>query len=74
MKKIAQFLFSSAFIVYLVIAIDFFPFEMHFNILDWNGKRLGKFIIVFLIVLFFCRGDEFEQLFNKKKKPTKSGL
>ena len=68
MKKLAQFLFSSAFIVYLVIAIDLFPFEMYFNILDWDGKRLGKFIIVFLIALFFCRGDEFEQLFNKKKK------
>ena len=74
MKKLTQFLFSSALIVYLVIAIDFFPFEMHFNILDWDGKRLAKFIMVFLIALFFCRGDEFEQLFNKKKKPTKSGL
>ena len=68
MKKLAQFLFSSAFIVYLVIAIDFFPFEIHFNIMDWDGKRLTKFVIVFLIALFFCRGDEFEQFFDKKKK------
>ena len=67
-EKASSIFFSSAFIVYLVIAIDLFPFEMHFNILDWDGKRLGKFIIVFLIALFFCRGDEFEQLFNKKKK------
>ena len=74
MKKLAQFLFSSAFIVYLVIAIDLFPFEMHFNILEWDGKRLVKFIMVFLIALFFCGGDKFEQIFNKKKKPTKSGL
>ena len=74
MKKLAQFLFSSAFIVYLVIAIDFFPFEIHFNILDWDGKRLVKFVMVFLIALFFCRENEFEQFFNKKKKPTKSGL
>ena len=68
MKKLAKFLFSSAFIVYLVIAIDFFPFEIHFNIMDWDGKQLTKFVIVFLIVLFFCRGDEFEQFFDKKKK------
>ena len=74
MKKLAKFLFSSAFIVYLVIALDFFPLEMHFNILDWDGKRLVKFVIVFLIALFFCRGDEFEQFFKNKKKPTKSGL
>ena len=68
MKKLAQFLFSSAFIVYLVVAIDFFPFEMHINIMDWDGKRLVKFVMVFLIVLFFCRGYEFEQFFTKKKK------
>ena len=68
MKKLAKFLFSSAFIVYLVIAIDLFPFEMHFNILDWDGKRLAKFVMVFLIALFFCRRDEFEQFFNKEKK------
>ena len=55
MKKLAKFLFSSAFIVYLVIALDFFPLEMHFNILDWDGKRLVKFVMVFLIALFFCR-------------------
>ncbi len=48
MKKLAQFLFSSAFIVYLVIAIDFFPFEIHFNIMDWDGKQLTKFVIFFL--------------------------
>ena len=74
MKKLAQFLFSSAIIVYLIIAIDFFTLEIHFNIMDWDGKRLVKFVMVFLTALFFCRGDEFEQFFNKKKKPTKSGL
>ena len=68
MNKLAHFLFSSAFIVYLVIAIDFFPFEIHFNIMDWDGKQLTKFVIFFLIALFFCRGDEFEQFFDKKKK------
>ena len=68
MKKLAQFLFSSAFIVYLVIAIDLFPFEMHFNILDWDGKQLARFVIVFIVVLFFCRWAEFEKFFTKKQK------
>ena len=74
MKKLAQFLFSSAIIVYLIIAIDFFTLEIHFNIMDWDGKRLVKFVMVFLTALFFCRGNEFEQFFKNKKKPTKSGL
>jgi len=67
-KKLAQFLFSSAFIVYLVIAIDLFPFEMHFNILDWDGKQLARFVIIFIVVLFFCRWAEFEKFFTKKQK------
>ena len=68
MKKLLKLCLSTSFIVYLVVAIDFFPFETHFNILDWDSKRLAKFVIIFLVFLLFCRGDEFEQVFTKKKK------
>ena len=51
MKKLLKLCLSTAFVAYIIVAIDIFPFEMHFNILDWDGKRLGKFIIVFLIFL-----------------------
>ena len=68
MKKLLKLCLSTAFIVYLIVAIDFFPFEMHFDILHWDGKRLAKFVIIFLVALLFCRSDEFEQCFNKKKK------
>ena len=41
MKKLAflKLCLSTAFVVYLVVAIDFFPLEMHFNVLDWDGTR-----------------------------------
>ena len=70
MKKLAflKLCLSTAFVVYLVVAIDLFPFEMHFNILDWDGKQLARFVIVFIVVLFFCRWAEFEKFFTKKKK------
>ena len=59
---------STAFVVYLVVAIDFFPPETHFNLLEWDGKRLFRFVIVFIVVLFFCRWAEFEKFFTKKQK------
>ena len=70
MKKLAflKLCLSTAFVVYLVVAIDLFPFEMHFNILDWDGKQLARFVIVFNVVLFFCRWAEFEKFFTKKQK------
>ena len=70
LKKLAflKLCLSTAFVVYLVVAIDLFPFEMHFNILDWDGKQLARFVIVFIVVLFFCRWAEFEKFFTKKQK------
>ena len=70
MKKLTflKLCLSTAFVVYLVVAIDLFPFEMHFNILDWDGKQLARFVIVFIVVLFFCRWAEFEKFFTKKQK------
>ena len=68
MKKLLELCLSTAFVVYLVVAIDLFPFEMHFNILDWDGKQLARFVIVFIVVLFFCRWAEFEKFFTKKQK------
>ena len=70
MKKLAflKLCLSTAFVVYLVVAIDFFPLEMHFNLLEWDGTRPVRFVIVFIVVLFFCRWAEFEKFFTKKQK------
>ena len=70
MKKLAflKLCLSTAFVAYLVVAIDFFPLEMHFNLLEWDGTRLVRFVIVFIVVLFFCRWAEFEKFFTKKQK------
>ena len=59
---------STAFVVYLVVAIDFFPFEIHLNLLEWDGTRPAKFVIIFIIAIFFCRWVEFEKFFTKKEK------
>ena len=53
---------------FTVVRESDFPFEMHFNILDWDGKQLARFVIVFIVVLFFCRWAEFEKFFTKKQK------
>ena len=68
MKKLLKLCLSTAFVAYSIVAIDIFPFEMHFNLLDWDSKRIIKFVIIFLITLLLCRGDEFEKVFSKKKK------
>ena len=68
MKKFLKLCLSTAFVVYLAVAIDFFPFEMYLNLLDWDGTRLARFIVVFFVAIFFCRWVEFEQFFTKKKK------
>ena len=70
MKKLAflKLCLSTALVVYLVVAIDFFPLEMHFNLLEWDGTRPVRFVIVFIVVLFFCRWAEFEKFFTKKQK------
>ena len=68
MKKLLKLCLSTAFVAYLIVAIDIFPFEMHFNLLDWDSKLIVKFIIFFLVTIILCRGDEFEKVFSKKKK------
>ncbi len=68
MKKLLKLCLSTAFVAYIIVAIDIFPFEMHFNLMDWDGKRIVKFVIFFLITLLLCRGDEFDKVFSKKKK------
>ena len=70
MKKLAflKLCLSTAFVVYLAVSIDFFPFEMHLNLLNWDGTRLARFVIVFFIAIFFCRWAEFEKFFTKKQK------
>ena len=70
MKKLTflKLCFSTAFVVYLVVAIDFFPFEIHLNLLEWDGTRPAKFVIIFIITIFFCRWVEFEKFFTKKEK------
>ena len=67
MKKLLKLCLSTAFVVYLAVAIDFFPFEMYLNLLDWDGTRLSRFIVIFFIAIFFCRWVEFEKFFTKKK-------
>ena len=32
------------FIVYLAVAIDFFPFEMRLDPLDWENGRLARLV------------------------------
>ena len=55
MKKLLKLCLSTAFVVYLAVAIDFFPFEMYLNLLDWDGTRLSRFIVVFFIAIFFWK-------------------
>ncbi len=68
MKKLLELCLSTAFVTYLIVAVDFSPFEMHFNLLNWDIKRIAKFFIFFLFTLFLCRGVEFEQVITRKKK------
>ena len=68
MKKLLELCLSTAFVTYLIVAVDFSPFEMHFNLLDWDIKRIAKFFIFFLFTLFLCRGVEFELVITRKKK------
>ena len=68
MKKLLELCLSTAFVAYLIVAVDFSPFEMHFNLLDWDIKRKAKFFIFFLFTLFLCRGVEFELVITRKKK------
>ena len=70
MKKLLKLCLSTAFVAYLIVAVDFTPFEMHFNLLDWDIKMIAKFFIFFLFTLLICRGVEFEQVITRKK--TKS--
>ena len=52
-------------IVYLAVAIDFFPFEMRLNPLDWENGRLVSFVVIFFAILY-CSGF-WTKLFVKEK-------
>ena len=65
MKKIHKDFLIFTFIVYLVVAIDFFPFEMRLNPLDWENGRLARFVVIFLAILY-CSGF-WTKLFVKEK-------
>ena len=65
MKKIHKDFLVCTFIVYLAVAIDFFPFEMRLNPLDWENKALVRFIVIFFVVLY-C-GGFWNKLFVKGK-------
>ena len=67
-KKLLELCLSTAFVAYLIVAIDFSPFELHFNLLDWDLRKIAKFFVFFLFTLLLCRGVEFEQIITKKKK------
>ena len=66
MKKIHKYFLIFTFIVYLVVAIDFFPFEMRLNPLDWENGRLARFVVVFFAILY-CSGFWTKLLVKEKK-------
>ena len=65
MKKTHKDFLIYTFIVYLAVAIDFFPFEIRLNPLDWENGRLARFMIIFFVVLY-C-GGFWNKLFIKEK-------
>ena len=65
MKKIYKDFLIYTFIVYLAVAIDFFPFEMRLNPLDWENGRLARFVVIFFAILY-CSGF-WTKLFVKEK-------
>ena len=67
-KKLLKLILSTALIVFLIVAIDFSPFEVHYNLLDWDIERTNKFFKLFLFTSLFCGGVEFQQSISKKKK------
>ena len=65
MKQTRKDFLIYTFIVYLAVAIDFFPFEMRLNPLDWENSALVSFMVVFFVVLYF--GGFCNKLFVKEK-------
>ena len=65
MKKTHKDFLIYTFIVYLAVGIDFFPFEMRLNPLDWDNRALVRFMVIFFVVLY-C-GGFWNKLFVKKK-------
>ena len=68
MKKLFEVCLFTAFIAYLMVGVDLFPFETHFNPLDWDVRKTVKFVIFFLIVYILNGGVESLQNSNKKEK------
>ena len=65
MKKIRKDFLIYTCIVYLAVAIDFFPFEMRLNPLYWENERLARFVVIFFVILY-C-GGFWTKLFVKEK-------
>ena len=47
MKKLFEVCLFTALIAYLMVGVDLFPFETHFNPLDWDVRKTVKFVIFF---------------------------
>ena len=67
MKKIHKDFLICTFIVYLAVAIDFFPFEMRLNPLDWENKALVRFMVIFFVI-HYCSGFLNKLFLNEKIK------
>ena len=60
MKKVI----SNVIMSYLIAATDFIGgFEAHFNVIDWNSKRIINFVAVFVIASII---DFFIQRYRKE--------
>lgn len=68
MKKLLEVCLPTAFIVYLLVAIDLFPFETQLNPLDWDVRNILRFVIYFFVGFFFYGGAELVQNSNKEEK------
>ena len=65
MEKTHKDFLIYTFIVYLAVGIDFFPFEMRLNPLDWDNRALVRFMVIFFVVQY-C-GGFWNKLFVKEK-------
>ena len=55
MKQTRKDFLIYTFILYLAVAIDFFPFEIRLNPLDWENGRLARCVVIVFAILY-CSG------------------
>ena len=65
MKKTDKDFLIYTFIVYLAVAINFFPFEMRLYPLNWDNGRLARFMIIFFVI-HYCSGFWTKLFFEEK--------